>query len=360
MSFSYDAARGAGRGRPATPLRHNLLNAVTAKVERVTGEDGNTFIRKELRRPCAAGVGGAGEVGLGGWAASEAPRHWNYWRREVEVYRDAGVRERLTGTGLGLPEGGVEEFSGGAVLWLEDVAGRPGTEFALADHAALALGCGRWQARPAPEREWTSTGFLRDYSTTRDVPWEVLDDDAAWRQPLVADSWPAGLRRAWAELVAHRGELLTIVEQSPRAQCHLDLWVSNVIRRPDGEIALLDWAFTGDGALGEDIGNHIPDAVFDLFWPAERIGELAETCLGSYLEGLREGGWRGEPAVVRRAVMASMVKYAWLLPLVLAKAANPSHAAYHQQVDSQRLFQQRGLAFEFVADWAAEALKGRR
>ncbi|MEV8373495.1 hypothetical protein AB0P21_12200 [Kribbella sp. NPDC056861] len=134
--------------------------------------------------------------------------------------------------------------------------------------------------------------------------------------------------------------------------------MSNVIRRPDGEIALLDWAFAGDGALGEDIGNYIPDAVFDLFWPAERIGELAETCVSSYLDGLREGGWGGDPAVVLRAVQASMVKYAWLLPLVLSRASDVSHGAYHQQVDSRRLFQQRGLAFSFVAEWAAAALRG--
>ena len=125
------------------------------------------------------------------------------------------------------------------------------------------------------------------------MPWTLLDDDAAWKQPLIAENWPAGLRSSWIELVAHRNELLTLVESLPRARCHLDLWVCNAIRRPTGEIALLDWAFTGDGALGEDIGNHIPDAVFDLFWPAERIAELAETCADNYLEGLREGGWRG-------------------------------------------------------------------
>lgn len=345
MSLSRRVDRGAGR----ETLRHNPLNAVTAAVERVVGEDGETFIRKELREPSGS---------VGPWAASSDPRHWNYWRRELEVYQDAELRAQLQGTGLALPEAELEEHKSSAVLYLEDVGGQAGTGFGLEDHAALAKGCGRWQARPALVRPWTSSGFLRDYSTTRDVPWELLDDDAAWAQPLVADNWPSGLRAAWEQLVAHRNELLAIVEQSPRAGCHLDLWVCNAIRRPDGEIALLDWAFTGDGAVGEDLGNHIPDAVFDLFWPAERLPELAETCITSYLEGLREGGWRGDPYYVRRAVMASTVKYAWLLPGLLGQASNPSHKAYHQQADSQHLFQQRGLALAFVADWCAEALKG--
>lgn len=355
MSLSPRAARSSGRGGSAATLRHNPLNAVTASVERITADDGATHIRKQLREPEPEVAGRAADDP---WAASRELRHWNYWRREVEVYRDEELRERLRGTGLELPAGEVEESSGGAVLYLEDVAGLSGTEFGLDDHAALARGCGRWQARPALSRPWSSVGFLRDYSTTRDVPWGLLDDDAAWKQPLVADNWPAGLREAWGRLVSHRDELLRIVEQSPRAGCHLDLWVSNAIRRPSGEIALLDWAFCGDGAVGEDIGNHIPDAVLDLFWPAERLPELAETCISSYLEGLREGGWRGDPDLVRRAVMASAVKYAWLLPGLLGRASESSHKAYHQEADSERLFQQRGLALSFIAEWCAQALKG--
>jgi hypothetical protein len=114
------------------------------------------------------------------------------------------------------------------------------------------------------------------------------------------------------------------------------------------------------GALGEDLGNHIPDAVFDLFWPAERLPELAETCIRNYLDGLREAGWRGDPDQVRVAVMASGVKYAWLLPGLLGRASEPSHKAYHQQTDSRHLFHQRGQALAFVADWCAEAITRAR
>ena len=330
-----------------TTLRHNPLNAVTVTVERVTYADGRTLIRKVLRKPVNSS---------GPWAASQDPRHWNYWRREVEVYRDEELRKRLADAGLVLPAADVVEHADGAVLMMEDIAGTHGTEFSLAEHAAFARACGRWQARPAGDRSWTSVGFLRDYSTSREVPWELVDDDAAWRQPLVAETWPAGLRQAWGQLIAHRNELLELVARLPRVRCHLDLWVSNVIQRPTGELALLDWAFTGDGALGEDIGNHIPDAVFDLFWPAERLPELAETCVDNYLDGLREAGWRGSPDDVRLAVMASGVKYAWLLPGLLGRASDTSHNAYHQQTDRRHLFRQRGQALAFVADRCAEAL----
>jgi hypothetical protein len=335
--------------RPSvTPLRHNPLNAVTASVDRITYPGGATRIRKQLRAP-----GGTG----GSWAGSAHPRHWNYWRREAEAYRDDELRQQLRAAGLGLPDGEVEDAADGAVLWLEDVHGRPGREFGLDDHAALARACGRWQAAPPDDRPWSSKDFLRAYSTSRPVRWDLLDDDAAWQRPLVRELWPDGLRPAWAHLVAHREDLLRLVEQAPRCRCHLDLWVSNEIRRPDGSFALLDWAFTGDGAVGEDIGNHIPDAVFDLFWPAERLPELAEACIGAYLEGLSEGGRRGDADRVRTTVLACGVKYAWLLPLLLERAADDVHHAYHEEVDGRRLFQQRGLALAFVAAGCAEALR---
>ena len=76
-------------------LRHNPLNAVTASVERVHRADGSTVVRKELRRPAATDTGP--------WAGSDDPRHWNYWRREAEVYASAKVRAGLRDTGLDLP-----------------------------------------------------------------------------------------------------------------------------------------------------------------------------------------------------------------------------------------------------------------
>ncbi|MGW5193934.1 aminoglycoside phosphotransferase [Kribbella sp. NPDC004138] len=334
-----------------TTLRHNPLNAVTANVERVTYADGRTAVRKELRRPADSS---------GPWAASTDPRHWNYWRRELEVYRDDELREQLADAGLVLPAAQTEDQQDGAVLLMDDIDGTPGTHFSLAEHAALARACGRWQARPAPERPWTSIGFLRDYSTTRDVPWHLMTDDAAWQQPLIRETWPAGLREAWTGLLVHRDALLDLVASLPRARCHLDFWVSNVIQRPSGELALFDWSFLGDGALGEDIGNYIPDAVFDLFWPVERLPELAETCIANYLDGLYEAGWRGDPDDVRLAVMASGVKYAWLLPGLLGRASDATHNAYHRQVDSRYLFHQRGQALLYLADWCAEALSRAR
>jgi hypothetical protein len=334
-------------------LRHNPLNAVTAIVERVTDAAGHTLIRKELRRPDPFSTDGT----AGAWAASTDPEHWNYWRREADAYLSEPLREGLKAAGLDMADANIEETDTGVVLWLEDVAGTPGTDFLLDDHAAVAAALGRWQAHGPLRETWASRRFLRDYSASKPARYELVEDDAAWGQPLIANCWPPGLRDGWRKLLANREHLLTITESLPRTRSHLDVWVSNEIRRPAGPIVLLDWAFAGDGAIGEDLGNHIPDAVFDLFWPAERIGELDEICFDAYLHGFREAGWHGDERDVRLGVVASCVKYAWLLPRLLEGAAATSHQAYHQTADSDQLYQQRGAALMHLATWCDEALR---
>ena len=173
---------------------------------------------------------------------------------------------------------------------------------------------------------------------------------------MIADCWPPGLRAGWQRLTAHRERLLDAMEALPRVLCHLDAWVSNVVRRPGGTFVLLDWAFSGDGALGEDLGNWIPDAALDLFWPATRLAELEHRCADAYLHGLRNAGWTGSDRDVRLAVTASCVKYSWLVPLMLARASEAQQQAYHRPADARVLYSQRGIVLAHLVGWCDEAL----
>src|SRR4051794_29695534 len=245
-------------------------------------------------------------------------------------------------TGLEIPMATVAEDADGITVLMEFVPGIEGTRFDLADHQALARGLGRWQAQGPIDEPWCSRGFLRAYSGSKPAPYELLDDDAAWAQPIVRECWPTSLRDGWLRLVANRERLLGIMEKLPRTRCHLDVWAGNTTRRTDGRVALFDWSFTGDGAVGEDVGNQVPDGVFDLFWPAERIGELDEAVFGAYLDGLRQAGWEGDHRQVRLGMTAACVKYAWLLPQMLEEAAAPVGKAYWREVDPILKYTARG------------------
>ena len=64
----------------------------------------------------------------------------------------------------------------------------------------------------------------------------------------------------------------------------------------------IDWAFTGIGAVGEEI---VPLGLLrSLFQPAE-APVLDKMVFNSYLKGLHDAGWAGDPKVVRLAYTAS-------------------------------------------------------
>ncbi|MEV6293277.1 aminoglycoside phosphotransferase [Streptomyces sp. NPDC051896] len=330
-----------------TPLVHNPRNGVTAGVWRVrVGE--RSAILKVLTRSKATEAG---------WAASEDPRHWNYWRREAEVY-ESGLAGVWRPAGLRGPRllAAVERADGDVALWLEDVPGEPATGWPLDRHAEFArrLGAAQGAARVA-DRPWLSRRFLRDYIGAKTLGAELLDEDAAWRQPLVRDHFPRGLREEMVRLRQDREWFLGVLEALPRAFCHLDLWPANVVGA-GSDVVLLDWSFAGDGALGEDLGNYVPDSVFDLFLPAARLPGYAAAAYDAYLHGLREAGWRGDEAQVRLAVCASAVKYDWLTGLMLARAGERQlDYGGGRTVSAGLRYRERGLALSFLAEWAREA-----
>ncbi|GGW49697.1 aminoglycoside phosphotransferase [Streptomyces caelestis] len=335
-------------GTTLVPLTHNPLNGVTAGVWRVTG-GGRSAVLKVLTRTKETSVT---------WAASNDPRHWNFWRREAYVYQ-SGLAQIWQRHGIRAPRllACVERPDGDLALWLEDVPGEPATAWPLARHVehAYRLGAAQGAVGAGEDRPWLSQRFLRDYTAGRTTGQDLLDDDRAWRHPLVREHFPAGLREDMVRLHHDREWFLTVMESLPRAFCHLDQWPANV--RSDGrDSVVLDWAFAGDGALGEDLGNYLPDSVFDLFVPAADLPGLAKAAYDAYAHGLRASGWRGDERLVRLGVCASAVKYDWLTALMLARA-DDEQPAYGGQgaVPAELRYRERGLALAFLADWAAEA-----
>jgi Phosphotransferase enzyme family len=317
--------------------------------------DGTTAVRKVLLPP------GAAPSRPAHWAASDRPDHWNWWRREFVAYECRAV-EAWAEPALGMPAllDVIARQDGGVELWLEDVAGKPGPEWEPADHAACAQALGRAQARtagggPWQSWDWLSRGFLPDYPEAQPVDETVWTDDGAWAHELVAPNL-GPLREDLLRLHVERHRWYALLHRLPRTLCHLDVWPANLIARPDGRTVLLDWSFVGVGALGEDPGNLIPDSVFDLFLPGDRIGELDRAVTDSYLAGLAEAGWDGDPRLVRLAMCASMVKYHWLAPYMVRGAGGPlRHYGGAPMEEAVERYHQRGLAMAHLCGMVDEA-----
>jgi hypothetical protein len=338
-------------GTVAEPLDHNASNEATGGIWLLTGPAGDRRVLK-IAKP------GGGRTDL--WAASDDPRHWNHWAREALAYRTGLAGSAYAGAGIAAPRllDSADLPDGSVALWLEHVEGVPGAEWdtgTFADFATrLGAAQGAWHARGLPAYQWLSSGFLRASVEVHAVPGPF-----GWDLPVVAAAWPERLRAGLVELVAGVDELLAITEAAPRTLAHLDLWPANLIAAPGGPV-LLDWAFTGDGALGEDPANLVIDSVTDGLIPVGALPDLVDAVTDGYLDGLRSAGARVDPDAVVRAMRAGgAAKYAWFAPRVVARlaAGGTVGSTFYDAggTVTERLERWRPL-LEMLCQWSAAAL----
>ena len=372
------AVRGATPppgGLAGTALTHNPASGVTGGIWRVE-RGGRRLVCKLLTPPTFRGPRDAAVPPW--WSASDDPRHWNYWRRELLAYQDRlvdawGEPELDMATLVDV----VERDDGGVELWLEAVDGEPGAAFSTERTAAFAAALGRGQGRlatdgapaegsppPAPrfDRPWLSHSFLATYPESKPVDEELFHDDRRWDHPLVRDTL-GPLRPRLERLRDERSRFVALLDGLPQTLCHLDTWPHNLIGRPDGRTVLLDWAFAGRAALGEDVGNLVPDSVFDLLVPSSRLPALAAAVTEAYVGGVAESPWGGDERLALLGMRASAVKYHWLAPLMLAQADREEHPDYGGvgTVDPRVRYAERAAGLALLCDWAdeARALAGR-
>jgi hypothetical protein len=332
---------------------------LTPGIWQVTSSSGRSILK------CLGSERGAPRSGWDAhWTAgSDDPGRWNYWAREGLAYLNGTVDAYET-AGIVAPHLIASDHDNDHFVLLLDFAdGQPGEKWDIDSYAAAAAALGSAQGRmltgsPALDHPWLSRGFLRQYSSEKPVDWTLLTDDEAWAQPLVRRNFPPELREAALWLHTWRERLYGIAEALPRTVCHLDFWTKNLIMRPEGTVVLLDWSFVGDGAIGEDIGNLVPDASFDHFVAAEKLPDLESAVFAAYTEGLGAAGWNGDPRLVELGMCASAVKYDWLTPFMLGSASAERQFRYggSEEIDADFKFRERGLALLHNTRTARRAL----
>jgi hypothetical protein len=351
---------GVDAGRDGVEeLPHNRW--LSPGVWRVRTHEGRVAILKYLRSDRSRGE----TPWDAHWTAQDQdPHRWNYWAREplayqhhlTDVYAEAGIYApaRL--------ESQVDDRE--ALLLLEWVDGQAGESWPVESYGPAAEALGRAQApfldgRPIPKFPWLSRGFLRQYSSEKPVEWDLLDDTEAWQHPVVRETFPAELREGAAFVHANRERLYRISESLPQTLCHLDFWPKNLFRRAGDEIVLIDWGFVGLGAMGEDVGNLVPDASFDHFVAAEDLPRLEQVVFDGYLRGLRSAGWHEDPRLVQLGMWSSAVKYDWLAASTLAQVRQDRQYRYGGggEIDAVLKFRERSRVLLFTANWAKRAIE---
>jgi hypothetical protein len=336
----------------AEPLRHGLGNAATSGIWRVRGTAGSAVL-KVARLPAAADPSKA-------WRTSDDPAHWNYWRREALAYQTGLAATVYADAGITVPAliDTRVRSDGGVDLWLADMGGTDGFGWPVNRLARFAYELGAAQARWAsrvPGTSWLSRRWLAHYLTEGMGPM-VSTEPADWDHPSVA-VWPAQVRRRLRQLWADRHRMVALAEAAERTLCHLDVWPANLMDDA-GRSVLLDWSFTGDGAVGEDVANLIVDSFTDGLMDVALLPELAGQAVDRYLDGLRDGGWSGSADSVRSAVaVCGAAKYSWFAPVLIGHAIRDDLGtrSYGQDASAATALRRLTGLVTLLAGWAQES-----
>ena len=116
---------------------------------------------------------------------------------------------------------------------------------------------------------------------------------------MVAPEVVARILRLWED----RDALCDALERLPQTFCHGDAIRRNLLAEAEETVAV-DWACAGHYAVGEEVGQtlSVASAFYDVE-PAD-LPALDEALFESYMAGLRDAGWHGDPTQVRFAHVA--------------------------------------------------------
>ena len=234
--------------------------------------------------------------------------HLWYWKRELEFYR-SGLLEQIPGKMATPGCYRVEETPWGVQFWLEYVEDQAPERWTL-DHFAYAahqLGCWNaicYQNQFLPGYPWLCREPQRDWLVWSEISTTWRDRSSPYLRKVLCEADQARAVR----LLDEREEWLGLMRRLPQVFSHFDFQRRNLILRKSAEgrdeLVLIDWAMVGIGPLGGELNSLIgADALLFEIDPRD-MASLDQIVFDAYLAGLREGGWSGDPDLIRLAYTA--------------------------------------------------------
>jgi hypothetical protein len=243
------------------------------------------------------------------------PSSLNYWKREAFAYQ-SGLLDQIPDIICAPCCFGIVEQSGIEVwLWIEEIIDELRGSWQLDQFGNVAHHLGQFNSvgfgRQAQfTHPWLTKGQLRAWvgDTSPKLPPNIL------AQPLVSRVWPHDIYE-WMLRVWSKHEVwVDNIEHQPQTLAHLDAFRRNLFSRQNkqGHIqtVMIDWAFVGSAAAGEEIAPLVAASLNFLDFDSTQVKALDQVVFEGYLEGLREAGWRGDPRAVRSTyAAASILRY---------------------------------------------------
>ncbi|MGD8465372.1 MAG: phosphotransferase [Anaerolineae bacterium] len=241
---------------------------------------------------------------------------WDYFKREADAYQSGWLAD-LPG-GLAAPRccGVFDQPDGGCWMWLEEVLEQIGQQWPLEQYGVVARHLGHFNGaylldRPLPGWSWLSSNWLRHYVEQSAPAMGPLRNAQAslWGRRWLPEEDSDRFFHLWAE----RELYFDALDRLPQTICHFDIFRRNLFARKtedgDDQTVIIDWAFVGRGPIGADLNPLVWMSIALGGVEMDKLQALEETVFESYLEGLREAGWQGDPQQVRLGYTAATVRY---------------------------------------------------
>lgn len=241
---------------------------------------------------------------------------WNYYKREADCYQ-SGLLDDLSG-GLAAPRcfSIVEHRDGTCWIWLENIRDEIGAQWSLEHYGIVARHLGQFNGtytvnRPLPSSPWLSSNWLW-HSVEQSAPaMKSLCNvvESPWGRRFLPEEDSDRFFHLWEE----RARYFEALDHLPQTICHFDIFRRNLFARKavegDYQTVAIDWAFVGRGPIGADLNPLVGMSIPLGGVPLDKAQEFEEIALESYLEGLCEVGWQGDPKQVRLGYTAAAIRY---------------------------------------------------
>ena len=300
------------------PIVHELLTDTTSGLFRFTGHGhsakGNrpwTVVLKCINNPKLS---------------SQHPREATYWRREIMAYQ-SGLLEALP-PGVRAPRFyGIMENEYGAWVWIEYIKEATVKQWSLDYFQRTARQLGRFQGAylfntPLPDQPWLCRPFF-GIGWAEQNGWSgFMNPDFeqnAWKQPIIKGALDDKQKLRLLQLIVENLRFDLVNYRLPQVLCHNDVHRKNfmwAISPQTGEEELIgvDWAFTGPGAVGNDLGGLVVNSMYFFDYDPYDAETLEAALLEGYLAGIADNGAGIDPRLVRLGYLISLSFWMEYLP----------------------------------------------
>lgn len=270
--------------------------------------------------------------------SDEDPASRRYWKREALSYQ-SGLLDQLPSTTCAPRCFGVVDQSGVEIwLWMEEIVDEISGRWSLDHYGTVARQLGQFNAagfeKQAQMRQpWLTKGILRDCvgDTAPDIPPNIL------AHPLASRVWSKDIYEWMRHVWSKHEAWIDNIERQPQTFAHLDAFRRNLFSRRDRQnnlqTVMIDWAFAGSAAAGEEIAPLVASSLNFLEFDSAQAKALDQVVFEGYLEGLRDTGWRGDPRAVRSTyAVASILRYSIGVSGVAFMVADESERGLLEQI----------------------------